>query len=170
MGKFQFHLSGFLEAYSNIKTKIIFKFCHWPSEIIPFIRFEMQMYRTQIFFCEKFQFLQLSYFSIFIICYGRGLKLRLQTIWFLERAKRLLKLTKLLRLKSQIQTISSGKNSHDTLKQSWVTIKTATFEISKNLGPVHMHLKTDKWDYLRSTMTDLKNSFCFLHWIRFQEP
>jgi hypothetical protein len=45
-GKFQFHLSGFLEAYPKAKTKRIFKICHWPSEIIPFIRFEMQMDRT----------------------------------------------------------------------------------------------------------------------------
>ena len=30
-------------------------------------------------------------------------------------------------------------------------MKNATFDISKKLlGPVHLHPKTDKWDYLRS--------------------
>ena len=41
-------------------------------------------------------------------------------------------------------------------------MKSATFDFSKKiLGHVYLHLKTDKWDYLRRPMTDLKNSFCF---------
>ena len=38
-----------------------------------------------------------------------------------------------------------------------ITIKTATFDFSKT--NVHVHLKTDKLDYLQGPMTDLKNIF-----------
>ena len=41
-------------------------------------------------------------------------------------------------------------------------IKNATFDTSKNfLGPVHLHPKTDKWDYLRSPIIK-KKSFLVL--------
>ena len=36
-------------------------------------------------------------------------------------------------------------------------MKNATFDISKKLlGPVHLHPKTDKWDYLRSPIMNIK--------------
>ena len=48
------------------------------------------------------------------------------------------------------------------VKQSWITIKNATFDISKKfLGPVHLHPKTDKWDYLRSPIMKKKIVSCF---------
>ena len=38
-----------------------------------------------------------------------------------------------------------------------MTIKNATFDISKkNLGPVHLLTKTDKWDYLRCPIIEKK--------------
>ena len=41
-------------------------------------------------------------------------------------------------------------------------IKNATFHTSKkNLGPVHLHPKTDKWDYLRSPIMKKKFVSCF---------
>ena len=50
------------------------------------------------------------------------------------------------------------ENGHNSIKQSWITIKNATFDISKkSLGPVHLYPKTDKWDYLRSPI--MKKNF-----------
>ena len=41
-------------------------------------------------------------------------------------------------------------------------MKNATFDTSKNfLGPVHLHPKTDKWDYLRSPIMKKKIVSCF---------
>ena len=41
-------------------------------------------------------------------------------------------------------------------------IKNATFDTSKKiLGPVHLHPKTDKWDYLRSPIMKKKIVSCF---------
>ena len=49
------------------------------------------------------------------------------------------------------------KNGHNSIQQSWITIKNATFDISKKiLVPVHLHPKTDKWDYLRSPIMKRK--------------
>ena len=43
-----------------------------------------------------------------------------------------------------------------------MTIKNATFDISKKiLGPVHLHPKMDKWDYLRSPIMKKKIDSCF---------
>ena len=43
-----------------------------------------------------------------------------------------------------------------------MNIKNATFDISKKiLGPVHMHPKTDKWDYLRSPIMKKIFISCF---------
>ena len=54
------------------------------------------------------------------------------------------------------------ENGHNSLQQSWITIKNATFDISKKfLGPVHLHPKTDKWDYLRSPIMKKKIVSCF---------
>ena len=40
--------------------------------------------------------------------------------------------------------------------------KNATFDTPKNfLGPVHLHPKTDKWDYLRSPIMKKKIVSCF---------
>ena len=79
--------------FPDVKTRNDFFFHNWTSEIIPFIRFGMQMDGTQNFFlrCQKLHFLQLSNFAI--LSYGHfptrnGLKLRIQTIWLLKRAKR----------------------------------------------------------------------------------
>ena len=41
-------------------------------------------------------------------------------------------------------------------------IKNATFDTSKFfLGPVHLHPKTDEWDYLRSPIMKIKFISCF---------
>ena len=41
-------------------------------------------------------------------------------------------------------------------------MKNATFDISKKfLGPVHLHPKTDKWDYLRSPIMKKIFVSCF---------
>ena len=41
-------------------------------------------------------------------------------------------------------------------------MKNATFDTSKKiLGPVHLHPKTDKWDYLRSPIMKKKIVSCF---------
>ena len=41
-------------------------------------------------------------------------------------------------------------------------MKNATFDISKKfLGPVHLHPKPDKWDYLRSPIMKKKFVSCF---------
>ena len=41
-------------------------------------------------------------------------------------------------------------------------MKNATFDISKKiLGPVHLHPKTDKWDYLRSPIMKKNFVSCF---------
>ena len=54
------------------------------------------------------------------------------------------------------------ENGHNSLQQSWITIKNATFDISKKfLGPVHLHPKTDKWDYFRSPIMKKKIVSCF---------
>ena len=54
------------------------------------------------------------------------------------------------------------ENGHNSIQQSWITIKNATFDISKKfLGPVHLHPKTDKWDYLRSPIMKKKIVSCF---------
>ena len=43
-----------------------------------------------------------------------------------------------------------------------MTIKNATFDISKKcLGPVHLHPKTDKWDYLQSPIMKKIFVACF---------
>ena len=48
-------------------------------------------------------------------------------------------------------------------------MKNATFDISKkNLGPVHLHPKRDKWDYLRSPIMK-KKSFLVLTSGKFPE-
>ena len=41
-------------------------------------------------------------------------------------------------------------------------MKNATFDISKKfLGPVHLHPKTNKWDFLRSPIMKKKTVSCF---------
>ena len=41
-----------------------------------------------------------------------------------------------------------------------ITIKTATFDFQKKiLSPVYLLTQRDKWDDIRSPMTDLKNLF-----------
>ena len=43
-----------------------------------------------------------------------------------------------------------------------ITIKNANFDTSKKfLDPVHLHLKTNKWDYLQSPIMKKKIVSCF---------
>ena len=54
------------------------------------------------------------------------------------------------------------ENGHNSIQQSWITIKNATFDISKKfLGPVHLHPKTNKWDFLRSPIMKKIFVSCF---------
>ena len=68
-------------------------------------------------------------------------------------------------LKESFGSLQKPKDSFKNTKiiqQSWITIRNATFDASKNfIGPVHLLPRTDKWDYIRSSIIEKKIVSCF---------
>ena len=92
-----------------------------------------------------------------------GLKLRIHTIWLLKRAKRFFQ-----KCQNNLETFD---NFRPFLLGKWpyrIIAKLDNYKKcnfwnlkKKNLGPVHLHPKTDKWDYLQSPIMKKNFVSCF---------